>query len=237
MTLSNGINTANTDMLHETTDSDEASDDKKETVKVSKSEEKKVSPNNSDELERKRGSSDSFGLVSNETTSDDLANQDKNPTLENGLNTINSSEEKKAMAPDTSYINVDKDNAPISGRNRSSDALPGYPSYAPPMMNTLSNKTFSTDENSSPVIFESSNTSSVRKDTAGTLKRDENSGLLPNNYSMSRKWFFFIESYCSEEENIQETTIQNNLNTSDEQIASKKSFFILFSETTVAIRS
>ncbi|KAG5244255.1 glycosyltransferase [Salix suchowensis] len=165
MTLSNGINTANTDMLHETTDSDEASDDKKETVKVSKSEEKEVSPNNSDELERKRGSSDSFGLVSNETTSDDLANQDKNPTLENGLNTINSSEEKKAMAPDTSYINVDKDNAPISGRNRSSDALPGYPSY-------------------------SSNTSSVRKDTAGTLKRDENSGLLPNNYSMSRNGSF-----------------------------------------------
>ncbi|KAJ6743551.1 EXOSTOSIN HEPARAN SULFATE GLYCOSYLTRANSFERASE -RELATED [Salix viminalis] len=190
MTLSNGINTANTDMLHEKTDSDEASDDKKETAEVSESEEKKVSPNNSDELERKRGSSDSFGLVSNETKSDDLANQDKKPTLENGLNTINSSEEKKAMAPDTSYINVDKDNAPISGRNRSSDALPGYPSYAPPMMNTLSNKTFSTDENSSPVIFESSNTPSVRKDTAGTLKRDENSGLLPNSYSMSRSGSF-----------------------------------------------
>ena len=191
MTLSNGINTANTDMLHETTDSDEeASDGKKETAEVSKSEEKEVSPNTSNELERKRGSRDSFGFVSNETTSDDLANQDKNPTLENGLNTINGSEEKKAMAPDTSYINVDKDNAPISGRNRSSDAHPGYPSFAPPMMNTFSNKTFSTDENSSPVIFESSKTSSVRKDTAGTLKRDENSGLLPNNYSMSRSGSF-----------------------------------------------
>lgn len=186
MTLSNGLNTTNTGILHETTDSDEASDGKKETAEVSKSEEKEGSPNNSNESERKRNSSDSFGLVSNETTPDDLANQDKNSTL----NTINGSEEKKAMAPDASYINVDKDMAPISGRNRSSDADPGYPSSAPPMVNTFSNKTFSTDENSSPMIFESSNTSSMRKDTAGALKRDENSGLLPNNYSMSTSGSF-----------------------------------------------
>lgn len=186
MTLSNGLNTTNTGILHETTDSDEASDDKKETAEVSKSEEKEGSPNNSNESERKGGSSDSFGLVSNETTSDDLANQDKNSTL----NTINGSEEEKAMAPDASYINVDKDIAPISGRNGSSDADPGYPSSAPPTMNTFSNKTFSTDENSSPMIFESSNTSSMRKDTAGALKRDENSGLLPNNYSMSTSGSF-----------------------------------------------
>ena len=186
MTLSNVLNTTNTGILHETTDSDEASDDKKETAEVSKSEEKEGSPNNSNESERKRGSSDSFGLVSNETTSDDLANQDKNSTL----NTIIGSEEEKAMAPDASFINVDKDIAPISGRNGSSDADPGYPSSAPPMMNTFSNKTFSTDENSSPMIFESSNTSSMRKDTAGALKRDENSGLLPNNYSMSTSGSF-----------------------------------------------
>ncbi|KAL9400181.1 hypothetical protein Peur_009142 [Populus x canadensis] len=186
MTLSNGLNTTNTGILHETTDSDEASDGKKETAEVSKSEEKEGSPNNSNESERKRNSSDSFGLVSNETTSDDLANQDKNSTL----NTINGSEEKKAMSPDASYINVDKDIAPISGRNRSSDADPGYPSSAPPMVNTFSNKTFSADENSSPMIFESSNTSSMRKDTAGALKRDENSGLLPNNYSMSTSGSF-----------------------------------------------
>lgn len=186
MTLSNGLNTTNTGILHETTDSDEASDGKKETAEVSKSEEKEGSPNNSNESERKRNSSDSFGLVSNETISDDLANQDKNSTL----NTINGSEEKKAMAPDASYINVDKDIAPISRRNRSSDADPGYPSSAPPMVNTFSNKTFSADENSSPMIFESSNTSSMRKDTAGALKRDENSGLLPNNYSMSTSGSF-----------------------------------------------
>eukprot|EP00258_Populus_trichocarpa_P044367 XP_024460386.1 probable glycosyltransferase At3g07620 isoform X1 [Populus trichocarpa] len=186
MTLSNGLNTTNTGILHETTDSDEASDDKKETAEVNKSEEKEGSPNNSNASESKRGSSDSFGLVSNETISDDLANQDKNSTL----NTINGSEEEKAMAPDASYINVDKDIAPISGRNKSSDADPGYPSSAPPMMNTFSNKTFSTDENSSPMIFESSNTTSMRKDTAGALKRDENSGLLPNNYSMSTSGSF-----------------------------------------------
>jgi len=186
MTLSNGLNTTNTGILHETTYSDEASDDKKETAEVSKSEEKEGSPNNSNASERKRGSSDSFGLVSNETISDDLANQDKNSTL----NTINGSEEKKAMAPDASYINVDKDIAPISGRNRSSDADPRYPSSAPPMVNTFSNKTFSTDENSGPMIFESSNTSSMRKDTAGALKRDENSGLLPNNYSMATSGSF-----------------------------------------------
>lgn len=186
MTLSNGLNTTNTGILHETTDSDEASDDKKETAEVNKSEEKEGSPNNSNASESKRGSSDSFGLVSNETISDDLTNQDKNSTL----NTINGSEEKKAMAPDASYINVEKDIAPISGRNRSSDADPGYPSSAPPMMNTFSNKTFSTDENSSPMIFESSNTTSMRKDTAGALKRDENSGLLPNNYSMSTSGSF-----------------------------------------------
>ncbi|KAG6772679.1 hypothetical protein POTOM_024097 [Populus tomentosa] len=184
--LGNMTLSIDTGILHETTDSDEASDDKKETAEVSKSEEKEGSPNNSNESERKRGSSDSFGLVSNETTSDDLANQDKNSTL----NTINGSEEEKATAPDASYINVDKDIAPISGRNGSSDADPGYPSSAPPMMNTFSNKTFSTDENSSPMIFESSNTSSMRKDTAGALKRDENSGLLPNNYSMSTSGSF-----------------------------------------------
>ncbi|KAG6770609.1 hypothetical protein POTOM_026295 [Populus tomentosa] len=186
MTLSNVLSTTKTGILHETTDSDEALDDKKETAEVSKSEEKEGSPNNSNESERKRGSIDNFGLVSNETTSDDLANQDKNSTL----NTINGSEEKKAVAPDASYINVDKDIAPISGRNRSSDADPGYPSSAPPMVNTFSNKTFSTDENSSPMIFQSSNTSSMRKDAAGALKRDENSGLLPNNYSMSTSGSF-----------------------------------------------
>ncbi|KAJ6406388.1 hypothetical protein OIU84_009996 [Salix udensis] len=201
---------------------------RKKQPKLAKSEEKKVSPNNSDELERKRGSSDSFGLVSN---------QDKNPTLENGLNTINGSEEKKALAPDTSYINVDKDNAPISGRNRSSDAHPGYPSYAPPMMNTFSNKTFSTGENSSPVIFESSNTSSVRKDTAGTLKRDENYGLLPNNYSMSRSGSFSSKVTAAKRKTSKKPPSRVISIPQMNKLLRKKSFFILFSETTVAIRS
>ncbi|CAK7353214.1 unnamed protein product [Dovyalis caffra] len=190
MTLSNGLNTTNAGILHETTNRGEASDNKQETAEVGKSKEKERSPNNNNESERKRGSSYSFSLVSKETTSDDLANQDKISTLENGLKAINASEEEKAMAPDISYINVDKDIALISRRNRSSDADLGYPSSAPPMMNTFSDKTFSADENSNPMSFVSSNTSSVRKDAAGTLNGDENSGLLPGNYSLSRSGSF-----------------------------------------------
>ncbi|KAF2304422.1 hypothetical protein GH714_030943 [Hevea brasiliensis] len=135
MTLSNGLNSTIASAPHETTDSSEASFAEKQTAEGNKSKEMEDSAKSNYVLESNGGSVNTFGVVSNATTSKDHVEQNKTSILETGENSVNGSDVKKAMAPEISFTNVTEDIAPASEKNRSSDTA----------------GTFNEEENSGPL--------------------------------------------------------------------------------------